>query len=85
MLWLNVVQPMCEWDKGCAKAANGSHGRPGVVGYGSSVNGYSHGYMTAACAVGLTMNELNEFFIRLDKTTREKAKSKLAAKKEANA
>jgi O-phospho-L-seryl-tRNASec:L-selenocysteinyl-tRNA synthase len=55
------------------------------VGFGSSVEGYPHAYMTAACAVGLTIDELNEFIIRLDKTMQEKSKTKVAAKKEANA
>lgn len=44
------------------------------VGFGSSVEQYPHAYMTAACAIGLTENELDEFFIRLDKTFQEKSK-----------
>ena len=51
------------------------------LGFGSSVEGYAHAYMTAACAIGLTKEELDEFFIRLDKTFQEKAKlSKKALK-----
>jgi O-phospho-L-seryl-tRNASec:L-selenocysteinyl-tRNA synthase len=45
------------------------------VGFGSSVEGYPHAYMTAACAVGLTVDELDEFFIRLDKTLQAKSKT----------
>eukprot|EP00557_Chaetoceros_sp_GSL56_P010564 CAMPEP_0176484352 /NCGR_PEP_ID=MMETSP0200_2-20121128/4406_1 /TAXON_ID=947934 /ORGANISM="Chaetoceros sp., Strain GSL56" /LENGTH=546 /DNA_ID=CAMNT_0017880815 /DNA_START=163 /DNA_END=1800 /DNA_ORIENTATION=+ len=36
-------------------------------GFGSSTNNYSHSYLTAACAIGLTKDEMNEFFTRLDK------------------
>lgn len=43
-------------------------------GFGSSVEGYKHAYMTAACAIGLTKKELDEFFVRLDKTFQEKRK-----------
>ncbi|CAB9514283.1 phosphoseryl-tRNA(Sec) selenium transferase [Seminavis robusta] len=46
------------------------------VGFGSSVEGYPHAYMTAACAVGLTTEELDEFFLRLDKTLQEKHNNK---------
>lgn len=44
------------------------------LGFGSSVDGYAHAYMTAACAIGLTKEEMDEFFIRLEKTFQEKAK-----------
>jgi O-phospho-L-seryl-tRNASec:L-selenocysteinyl-tRNA synthase len=44
------------------------------IGFGSSVEGYPHAYMTAACAIGLTSAELEEFYIRLDKTFQEKYK-----------
>lgn len=36
-------------------------------GFGSSTNDYPHSYLTAACAIGLTKDEMNEFFSRLDK------------------
>ena len=42
------------------------------VGFGSSVKDYPHAYMTAACAIGLTTDELEEFYVRLDKTFQEK-------------
>jgi O-phospho-L-seryl-tRNASec:L-selenocysteinyl-tRNA synthase len=36
-------------------------------GYGSSTDGYPYSYLTAACAIGLTQLEMDDFFIRLDK------------------
>ncbi|CAM9320260.1 unnamed protein product, partial [Hapterophycus canaliculatus] len=46
-------------------------------GYGASVTGYPHDYLTAACAVGLSVAELDEFLLRLDKALR-KAKAERA-------
>ena len=40
-------------------------------GFGSSTNHYPHAYITAACAFGLNEMEVNEFFLRLDKTIQE--------------
>lgn len=40
-------------------------------GYGSSVEGYPHAYMTAACAIGVSRAEVKEFLLRLDKTLKE--------------
>jgi O-phospho-L-seryl-tRNASec:L-selenocysteinyl-tRNA synthase len=40
-------------------------------GFGSSIDAYPHGYMTAACAIGVSPSELDEFFVRLDKTFRD--------------
>lgn len=37
------------------------------IGYGSSHDTYPHAYMTAACAVGMSEGEINEFFVRLAK------------------
>ena len=37
------------------------------IGYGSSHDTYPHAYMTAACAVGMSEGEMNEFFVRLTK------------------
>lgn len=48
--------------------AMGSHE---FVGFGSSTVGYPHAYMTAACALGVSTAELDEFFRRLDKTLQE--------------
>ncbi|CAM9310034.1 unnamed protein product [Ectocarpus sp. 4 AP-2014] len=47
------------------------------TGYGASVTGYPHDYLTAACAVGLSTAELDEFLVRLDKALR-KAKAERA-------
>lgn len=41
------------------------------VGFGSSYESYPHSYMTAACAIGVGKNEVDEFMIRLDKTLSE--------------
>lgn len=41
------------------------------VGFGSSTASFSHAYMTAACAIGVSSQELDEFFLRLDKTLTE--------------
>lgn len=54
-----------------------SVGGVGFTGYGASVAGYRHDYLTAACAVGLSATELDEFLLRLDKTLR-KAKGEKA-------
>lgn len=45
-------------------------------GFGSSVDRYPYAYMTAACAIGVSSPEIDEFFVRLDKTFREFKKSK---------
>ena len=49
------------------------------VGFGSSVSNYTHSYMTAACAIGISNTEINNFFSRLDKTLKE-YKSKMKKK-----
>lgn len=41
------------------------------VGFGSSVDDYPHAYMTAACAIGVSVAEMDDFFVRLDKVFRE--------------
>lgn len=41
------------------------------TGYGASTSAYPHDYLTAACAVGLSTAELDEFLLRLDKTIRK--------------
>jgi O-phospho-L-seryl-tRNASec:L-selenocysteinyl-tRNA synthase len=46
------------------------------VGFGSSTDFYPHAYMTAACAIGVSRNEVTEFFSRLDKTMKEAKKLK---------
>jgi O-phospho-L-seryl-tRNASec:L-selenocysteinyl-tRNA synthase len=46
-------------------------------GFGSSVANYPHAYMTAACAIGVTESEIDEFLVRLDKVFKEYKKSKM--------
>lgn len=41
------------------------------VGFGSSHETYAHAYMTAACAVGMGEGEMNEFFVRLEKSWKD--------------
>lgn len=49
------------------------------AGFGASANAYPHDYLTAACAVGLSAAELDEFLLRLDKAIRKtKGNDKLA-------
>ena len=45
-----------------------SMGQHEFVGFGSSVDNYPHAYLTAACAIGVTKPEIEEFLKRLDKT-----------------
>lgn len=40
-------------------------------GYGSSHDQYPHSYMTAAVAVGMSESEMNEFFLRLERSWRD--------------
>lgn len=52
------------------------------IGFGSSTNEYPHAYMTAACAIGVSIFEIEEFYVRLDKTLTEfKRKKKKKAQK----
>lgn len=53
--------------RGQVNVMNGQH----FVGFGSSTDDYPHAYMTAACAIGVTSSEVDEFFIRLDKSMKE--------------
>lgn len=46
------------------------------VGFGSSHAEYPHAYLTAACAIGVTAAEIDEFLTRLDKTLKEFHKKK---------
>lgn len=41
------------------------------LGFGSSTSHYHHAYMTAACAIGVSGREVEEFYLRLDKTLGE--------------
>ncbi|VEU37930.1 unnamed protein product [Pseudo-nitzschia multistriata] len=46
-------------------------GGESFVGFGSSTSQYPHAYMTAACAIGVSIQEVEEFYVRLDKTLTE--------------
>jgi O-phospho-L-seryl-tRNASec:L-selenocysteinyl-tRNA synthase len=46
------------------------------IGFGSSIHNFPHAYLTAACAIGSTEAEINEFFRRLDRTFKEYNKIK---------
>lgn len=61
------VVPRCE-----VKTMNGHN----FQGYGSSVDDFPHAYLTAACAIGVSTSELDEFLTRLDKTFVEYRKKK---------
>jgi len=53
------------------------------VGFGSSTEQYPHAYMTAACAIGVSLQEIDEFYVRLDKTLKEfKTKKKKKSQKQ---
>jgi O-phospho-L-seryl-tRNASec:L-selenocysteinyl-tRNA synthase len=47
------------------------------LGFGSSTDDYGDAYLTAACAIGVTQSELDEFCIRLDKAFIDFRKKKL--------
>jgi len=49
------------------------------AGYGASVADYPHDYLTAACALGLSSGELEEFSLRLDKALRKAREEKTGA------
>jgi O-phospho-L-seryl-tRNASec:L-selenocysteinyl-tRNA synthase len=53
------------------RAQSKSMGGEEFAGFGSSTNNYPHAYMTAACAIGVSSQEINEFYKRLDKTLKE--------------
>ncbi len=58
-------------------------------GFGSSHDTYPHAYMTAACAMGMTEGEMNEFFVRLERCWKEffvaREKESMKKKKEEGA
>jgi O-phospho-L-seryl-tRNASec:L-selenocysteinyl-tRNA synthase len=53
------------------RGSNKTIGGYDFAGFGSSVEDYPHAYMTAACAIGVSRSEVDDFFIRLDKTFKE--------------
>jgi O-phospho-L-seryl-tRNASec:L-selenocysteinyl-tRNA synthase len=63
MLFTRCVSGTRVVAKGGAKTISGQN----FVGFGSSTDDYPHSYLTAACAIGLTKDEMKEFFNRLDK------------------
>jgi O-phospho-L-seryl-tRNASec:L-selenocysteinyl-tRNA synthase len=46
------------------------------VGFGSSNDNYPHAYLTAACAIGVTEAEIQDFFTKLDKAMEKFKKAK---------
>lgn len=54
---------------------NKSMGNEEFLGFGSSVNNYPHSYLTAACAIGVTDDEIDQFLVRLDKSFKEYKKA----------
>jgi len=54
------------------------------VGFGSSHEGYPRAYMTAACAVGMGEAELNEFFVRLEKSWKDYCSKREKERKKKN-
>lgn len=67
MLFIRCVSGTRVVPRGQAKTVAGVD----FTGYGASVTGYPHDYLTAACAVGLSAPELAEFSSRLDKAIRK--------------
>ena len=63
MLFTRCVSGTRVVSKGSSKIIAGEE----FVGFGSSTIDFPHSYLTAACAIGLTEGEMNEFFARLDK------------------
>ena len=53
-------------------------------GFGSSHESYPHAYMTAACAVGMGEDEMNEFFVRLEKSWKDYCAKREKERKKAN-
>lgn len=63
MLFTRCVSGTRVVSKGQSKIISGHN----FIGFGSSTEDFPHSYLTAACAIGLTNAEMDEFFIRLDK------------------
>ena len=84
MLFTRCVSGTRVVSKGESKTIAGQE----FIGFGSSTDDFPHSYLTAACAVGLTRGEMDEFFIRLEKCFKDfwdkrKKEVKRRAKKEA--
>ena len=74
MLFSRCVSGTRVIPRGEIKSMGGQHI---FQGFGSSVDQYPHAYMTAACAIGVHAQEVDEFLKRLDKTLKEfKAKQR---------
>jgi len=67
MLFTRCVSGTRVVPKGQVKSISGHE----FVGFGSSTENYEHAYLTAACAIGLTNDEVDEFFLRLDKAFKD--------------
>jgi len=63
MLFTRCVSGTRVVSKGQSKTISGHN----FIGFGSSTEDFPHSYLTAACAIGLTRSEMDEFFLRLDK------------------
>jgi O-phospho-L-seryl-tRNASec:L-selenocysteinyl-tRNA synthase len=63
MLFTRCISGTRVVPKGQSKTISGER----FIGFGSSTNDYPHSYLTAACAIGLSSTESEEFFIRLEK------------------
>jgi O-phospho-L-seryl-tRNASec:L-selenocysteinyl-tRNA synthase len=63
MLFTRCVSGTRVVAKGSTKVIQGQEFR----GFGSSTDDYPYSYLTAACAIGLTRDEMNDFFTRLEK------------------
>ena len=63
MLFTRCVSGTRVVAKGGAKTICGQN----FLGFGSSTEDYPHSYLTAACSIGLTKDEMDEFFHRLEK------------------
>jgi O-phospho-L-seryl-tRNASec:L-selenocysteinyl-tRNA synthase len=64
MLFTRCISGTRVVPRGSTKAISGHT----FEGFGSSNDDYPYAYMTAACAVGMGEEEMNEFFVRLEKS-----------------
>jgi O-phospho-L-seryl-tRNASec:L-selenocysteinyl-tRNA synthase len=76
MLFIRCVSGTRVVPRGEIKTLGGQE----FVGFGSSVANYNHAYVTAACAIGVNKAEVDEFFIRFDKTLTEFKKKQVKKK-----
>ena len=67
MLFTRCVSGTRVVPKGQVKSIGGYE----FVGFGSSTENYENAYLTAACAIGIIDDEVDEFFLRLDKAFKD--------------